>query len=345
MISKNNDNILKKIRKNYGLEILRIILSFWILINHCTIINNLWINKLLNSQLHVPSFMIISFYFYFRNLIERNINKIELRFQRLLIPYIIWPICFFFINNLLYLVGCSDIFHKKLLLKDFILQIIFGRKYHLIFWYQFNLIIITLLFTIICLLFKSNFILILQNFAIISFFLQYYNTNYSFFILYTQLVNHSVGCIVEMLPFAVIGLTLSSINLINTLSRRKVKSSFFCFVIIFFILSNKVFKRPNGFNYPGIKVSLGGISFFVLFSNISFENLNSYATSIISLVSNYTGGIYYLHTIIRDVLKTKILLIEKKSIYGGLIIYLISYLICLIGIKLFRRTKLKYLFY
>ena len=61
MISKNNDNILKKIRKNYGLEILRIILSFWILINHCTIINNLWINKLLNSQLHVPSFMIISF--------------------------------------------------------------------------------------------------------------------------------------------------------------------------------------------------------------------------------------------------------------------------------------------
>ena len=95
IFSQNSKRIL-------GLEILRMILSFWIVIFHCCTFKNGFIRKILNKNLHVPTFLIISFYFLYYHLINRNINKIKQRFERLLIPYFIYPIAIFINNNIIF---------------------------------------------------------------------------------------------------------------------------------------------------------------------------------------------------------------------------------------------------
>ena len=105
--------------------------------------------------------MLMSFYFYYNTLKTKNSINIKKRFQRILFPYIIWPILFFICNNIL------------LLLKDLLLQLIFGSQYHIVFYYQFILIFLTALFTIISISFHKNFVFVSQILLIIAYFFQY----------------------------------------------------------------------------------------------------------------------------------------------------------------------------
>ena len=89
-----NKNINKKI--NYSLQLLRIILSFWVVIHH----TYKYAYKLHKGKFHVPIFMIMSFYFYYNTLKIKSIIKIKYRFQRISIPYIIWPFLLFICNNI-----------------------------------------------------------------------------------------------------------------------------------------------------------------------------------------------------------------------------------------------------
>ena len=74
--------------------------------------------------------------------------------------------------------------------------------------------------------------------------------------------------------------------------------------------------------------------------NIKNKKINQ----LIIVITNYTGGVYYLHTKIQDILSPKLLIIKNKTLIGCLLNYIICYNICLIGIKIFGKTKLKYLF-
>ena len=100
--------------KNINIELLRMILCFWIVTIHtCTFKYKKFV-KIIKSRFHVPSFMVISFFFFYKSLCTRNINKIKARFERLLFPYFIWPIVILIINNLLLLMKFEGIFHRKL---------------------------------------------------------------------------------------------------------------------------------------------------------------------------------------------------------------------------------------
>ena len=106
---KSNDNSLsyslKKINNiNFGIETLRTVLSFFILTRHFLkkqFITNYLTRFIFYAQpFYVPLFFLISFYFSFNTFASRNINKIKLRFTRILIPYVIWPIILWIrINN------------------------------------------------------------------------------------------------------------------------------------------------------------------------------------------------------------------------------------------------------
>ena len=94
---------LKPIKKvNLGLEILRMIMSFWVIMFHFyKPKNEISINIIIKHSFHVPTFIIMSFYFLYPNLSQRNLDKIKNRLEKLIIPYIIYPFFFFFIQNLL----------------------------------------------------------------------------------------------------------------------------------------------------------------------------------------------------------------------------------------------------
>lgn len=109
-IIPKKERIKYLINKNIGVELLRMLLCFWIVTCHTCIFKNEKLVKIVNSKFHVPCFMIISYYFYYKNLYNRNIEKIKSRFERLLLPYIIWPILVLIINNILLLLNQSSIF-------------------------------------------------------------------------------------------------------------------------------------------------------------------------------------------------------------------------------------------
>ena len=132
---------------NLGIELLRFVLCLWVVIIHCSDIKSRH-RKYLERKFHVPTFFLLSFYFYYPTILKRIIIKIHFRFQRLLYPYIFWSIISFFLQNILAKYTSFGISKDYLSLKDFYLQILTGSKYYKIFWFQFNLIFFTLFITI-----------------------------------------------------------------------------------------------------------------------------------------------------------------------------------------------------
>lgn len=291
-----------KNKKKLGIEILRMILAFWVVTLHCY-------NKYLGHGkiifkrfFHVPTFMFLSFYYFYPLLSSKNINKIYNRYERLFIPYFIWPLIFLIFNNLMSFCGFI-FFKKKILLKDLYIQLLTGSKYYGIFWFHFNLIFITFLFTIIYFIFKKYFLFILQ---IIAFMFIYFR--YSEIFLLNQKNNifmyKTIGTIEEMIPIAVTSICFSSINFTSKLKNYKKRIIFFSIIIIYILLKYDIFIRYEGFLYPEILLNnLASIFLFILFSLIQLENIsniNKLYFFFINNITKFTGGIYYLHPFFLD---------------------------------------------
>ena len=75
--------------------------------------------------------------------------------KRITIPYIIWPILIFIENNIYYYIKYH---HKKYSLKNLILQLLVGRKINNVFWFQFNLIFISVIILIVTFIFPEKLI-------------------------------------------------------------------------------------------------------------------------------------------------------------------------------------------
>ena len=178
--NNNNNNIIESsvysnssnLTINYGIQILRMILSYLIVQLHCYDFktNNkvlLFTRKV--QLLYVPTFYIISFYFSYDMIKKKNIDKIKLRLQRIIMPYIVWPSIFYLINNINYL------FYKnnKYLIKDLYIQLLTGKRIHGVFWFQCNLLFSFILFTIIRLLINKNTLFFIQIIGLIGNFYYY----------------------------------------------------------------------------------------------------------------------------------------------------------------------------
>lgn len=341
-INANQNNLIR----NQGIQILRMVLSFWIVLCHSYHTKNLFWRGIKNLNYHVPTFFVISFYYFYHNLYNRNIYKIKNRLERLLIPYFIWPIIVFLINNIIFILPINKI-GRKFVFKDLIVQLIFGMHIHPIFWFQSELIFLTIFYTIIYFILPNYFIFLLEILWIICYSLQYSNLNYDYFIKFKNNYNRYIGSIFEVIPFTITGIILIYVKAIHRIQNEKYKILFFNTVLLYLIIKYKCFIKPKGFRFPGINLNFSALLLFVNFSIIPFEKIeNSKIKSFISYITNYSGGIYYLHEIIREYLIEKIFKINK-AIYllRTLAIYLISYFLCMIGIKIFGNSKIKNIFY
>ena len=100
-----NYDIKNKNKIYLGIQILRIVFSFHILVFHFHCVHKkqyklTYIRNIISKvNIDLITFFIISFYFSHDTFVFKNIIKIKFRFKRLLIPYIIWPIIIFIIRN------------------------------------------------------------------------------------------------------------------------------------------------------------------------------------------------------------------------------------------------------
>lgn len=181
-------NIKKGIEKYYfiGLAILRPILAFLVVVTHyydAKYAKGIWKLIYIKTErnfYHVRIFFIMSFYFSYKTLISNTPKKNSKRFERLFVPYFVWPIIIFFLNK------CLIHFFKikiknNLTIDDLKRQLLLGYEYIFSLWYQWTLIFMTIFFILIIFIFKKDYNFILIIISIISFIFQYNGKNYQYF--------------------------------------------------------------------------------------------------------------------------------------------------------------------
>ena len=162
---KGKKNVISK-KYNYGLGLLKVISAFAIVRTHNFNFNSIK-NKILSYLLrerfsHVPSFFIMSFYFMHNDLLTSNIKNYLNRIERLLIPYLLWPIIFLILNKLIL---NKFIMVKIYSLNDLRNQFLFAYGITGILWFQWNLIILTTIFFFIIYLCKKKYLFLIQIFG------------------------------------------------------------------------------------------------------------------------------------------------------------------------------------
>ena len=338
MLEKLN---LKKNNFNICLSLLRIYLSFLVVNAHCLDIKKNIYTFLIKNFLPVPTFYIMSFYFFHKTLLSKNIEKFIQRFERLLIPYIIWPIIIWILHNLLYILSK---FYFPLYFRDLIIQLLTGHRYIQTLWFQLNLILETGLFIIILLIFKNNIIFILLNIELFAYILQYSNYNFKIYSNLNYEIKYSLGRFAEIIPFSVSGFMMSYFGFIDYLRKYRMKCLYLNLIIFIIICKYEIFNKEKGFFYSGIKLNILSICLFINFSIININIQNTRIIGFIKEISKFTYGIYFLHIPVMKYLNNYIKIIKYRNLFGSILIFIICFIICLIANKLFYKSKLIYLF-
>lgn len=339
--------IIKKQKFNIIFALLKIYLSFVVVNTHCfdPSINkykNLFILNLLINNLPVPIFYMMSFYFCFNLFKSRNLDKIKHRLERLLIPYILWPIIIWILNNIFSLVLKLDLINS---FNDLFEQILMGHCFMTVLWFQHDLIFCTILLLIFELIFFNYSEYILINLEFSAYYFQYSNYNFELFSTYNFNKKYTYGRILEIIPFCITGYIFASSNIIYFFNQNKAKSINIIILILTLFKKFDLFIDVNGFYYQGLKLYILSSVIFIFFSLIPSDKIeNEYINSIIKTFSKYISGIYFIHIPIMKYSENYISLIKNKTLLGSIIVYIICFFICLLGNIKFGNTKLRHLF-
>ena len=233
---------------------------------------------------------------------------------------------------------------KKYWLKDLFIQFLTGKRLYDIFWYLCNLILSFILFSIIILLFRNNHLAIIQIVGIIGSLYYPYHFYNKLFINDIKEISTLIQDFSKVLFYGSIGITLGSLKSITNLKNYRKRTILFCLFILYsirdFLIIINIFYYLCCFIF-----GIGAMAIFHLFSMITLEYIkNKKFIAFITYATNYTGGIYYLHIKVKEILNNRMILIKRGTLIGCFFIYIICYLICFFGIKTFEKTNLKYLF-
>jgi len=335
MEKKNNK------KKNYGISLLRIILSFMVVIDH--FYDNKKAKKYVNIlYYHIPTFFVISFYYTNKTLVSFDRNKIKFRFKRLVFPYFCWTFISFCLNNI-YFYLCKRICPHKVY--DLLNGLLNGMVFIVSLWFQNILIFTTLLLTIFIWLFKNDYLLIFQIFMILSYIIQYSGENYKFF------KNHfnnfyaaNYGRFIDTFPNSLTGFFIASMKINNKIKYCKLRTIFICIFFLLIVTNYNFDSSLKSFRYGGLRLNIASCCIFFVFF-FSFEKVkNLLIIKIIDILSIYSAGIYFIHIIIGKGYIIKLLLVNKiNTIFGCFNIYIISYMFCFLIDKIFGNTNLKHL--
>jgi hypothetical protein len=319
---KNLHSIKSKKKIYLGIEILRMFLSFFIVVVHA--FNKYYArSKILlfpfNALFYyIPTFFVISFFFNYKTFVRKNLDKIKERFLRILIPYYIWPTIFFIrYHSFNYLNGIIE--SDKL--KNLYYQYLIGDGFHGVFWFLFNLIFISLLFIIIIFLFKTNYLLIIIIIGIILSVFEYSGYISQFFSNYNHPILHSVKPLSSSFIYSISGFFFGFFNILDYFKNFRIKViSIFLFSFFLIIGSQNLFL----IKYYIIRIDFVSIGLFLIFALFPFDKIKyNFIISIIKQITSYTRGVYYLHPEIHSIFKYNLKVIKNRELKGCIVNYII----------------------
>jgi hypothetical protein len=196
---------------------------------------------------------------------------------------------------------------------------------------------------IISLLSKRIRNLLLINMVIIALIVQYNGKNRKY--CGGKWSSYTYGRVAEVFPLSISGFFISSSGILNYFKKFRWQT-IIAFIYLFnFFLHYQIFVFIRGYMYQGVKLFFLSNCIFIVFAMFPSEKIkNKIIIRIIKQLTNYTGGIYYLHSNLHKYFNKYNVYTQKKTIKGCVIVYLICYLICFIGHIFLGKTKLRYLF-
>lgn len=335
-----NENCKSK-KINLGIELLRTILSFFILSRHFLKIEykTTFLAEFIFyvQPFYVPTFFLISFYFSYNTFQSRNINKIKFRFIRILIPYTIWPILLW----LRFIIFVNKSIELNInIFKSIFFQLLIGYDFYAVLWFQFDLIMISIIFAIIIFTFTKNY---LQFMGVFGIFLFIFNRKYER-ALFKYKRNDSIRRLNYSAIYSITGFILGSINIIK--KSKNLKNKIFLLIIPVIILINQ-FKNflEIAFRFQILYIDVIIIFLFILFANIPIESIKDKIIILILIhITKFTGGIYYIHYGVRTIFSNYFKILALGNLKSCVLNYLTCYLICFIGSHIFKNSILKFLF-
>ena len=258
-------------------------------------------------------------------------------------PYIGWPFI---------ILGINKIYNEKLKkklpdnLRALKSQLAWGQGYIGQFWFQWDLIVTLLLFIIIIFIFRKHHLFILQLILILFYYFQYTGNYFQKYLKVKKNNRYTIGRMFEMIPLGVTGFIIGYCDIINRLHKYKFQTFVISYFVYYFIGGYNVFLNIKGFCYQGIGLNIKSICIIFIFSLFPSEKIkNKYTNKILTLITNHSAGIFYLHLSIKAYLRDYNDNIKKGTFLGVIITYLICYIISLLGHIIFDGTILKHLFY
>lgn len=332
---------------NMGIALLRVWMCFEVVLCHFRI----WPNNegifYRYQVIAVPVFMLSSFVFVDINkLIQKN--GMRKRMYRLLVPHLVWTCVYYVVCKMIDIKNGSQLIQGK---TDFVWQLLFGHSYNATLWFQVNLIVLTILFWIIFKVLKQGMALIVTMvLGYFALYLQYAEVLRSVLskIVWPESImggyfseNYviwTVGRLVEMVPYAVIGIIAGKIKIIDTKKTYRIYILIGSYLLLNLFNKCNFFKPIDGFGYQGMQGIFVGSLLLILFSNLPFEKIPLIAKKVIFEISKYTMGIYFMHRLVGMVFyKTPLngwLKMRQGTIYDCCIIFIASYVIARVIYKI-----------
>lgn len=316
---------------NYGFSLLKLLLAFEVVLGHFCNWKEyntlfLWPFKELVS-LAVPCFMIMSFYLATKSFLVRDDNKYKTRLYRLVMPQIGWAIIYWIVLLVLDVVFKSGI-HVGI--SNLLWQLFTGHDTVLnpSMWYQIEIILITIVFYN---LFKrlnnkggyiSIVVLMLACYA-----LQYSGINLMLFKDLRFELKYPLGRIAEMIPYAVIGITLKYFDILEKLKKYRYIIMPLC-VFLFLQGFNIAWYDMKDFGFSGLCKPYLAIWIILFAYYVPLEYLPDSIKRIILVISDYTLGIYCVHRLTNYLLAIFVPGLNLLSFEKCILIYILSYIIC-----------------
>jgi len=337
------NNIIKSENKNIniGIQLLRTILSFNIVVFHC--LDNKFNTKyiyffcLMGVKYYVPTFFVISSYFSYKTFSSKNIIKLKERLLRIIIPYTIWPFIIWFKYS--FISGWNGLEDNNKF-KILFYQLLIGKPFLPVFWFHFCLIFWSIFFTILVLILKYTYNYILILLIILSVNINYFDYINILFKGIKDIILVAIKDLFKTIVYMVFGFFLGSKSILKR--KIEIKIKIILISLINCLMINQSINKRKLFSLQILFISN---IIFISFSTIPFEFIkNKNINSFLKQLTGFSGGIYYLHWEIKFRLMKSFILIKKGDFLSCIIIYLICYSFSFIMYNLFKNTKLKYMF-
>lgn len=304
-------------RKNVGLDLLRVWLSFEVVVDHFWHQKGLtgaWAFLSAMRSLAVPCFLLMSFYLTANRFATGDAAWLRKRFGRLCVPYFAWPLIYYalivacsafspaFVDST---VGTTELRHYGFDLAvdgwDLVRQWVFGLDRRLVhqFWFHSNMIFWTAgLFVLFRYAIRENVrTALLVGGMMLCLVLQYSGLNVFLFDRFGFEFKYSAGRLFATFPYAALALLIG-------FSRKRIEEAsgatkaLFAAVglfLLFFVHYSDGFPRPAGLGYQGVSLVLMALGTVTFFYCLPFDRAPAILCGAIGWLSRFCMGIYCCH--------------------------------------------------